>query len=57
MVEKKLFTIKEASEILSVAEITLYRHTKNGNVPSTRIGKRVLIPASYIKVATGEVDA
>ncbi len=55
--EKKLFTVKEASKILSVAEITLYRHTKNGDVPSIRIGKRVLIPITYIEMLTGEINA
>ena len=50
-IEKKLFSIKEASKLLSVSEVSLYRHTKSGRVPSTRIVGRVMIPAAYIKAA------
>jgi excisionase family DNA binding protein len=51
MAEKTLYTIKEAAKLLPVSEITLYRHTKNGDIPTTRIGRKVLIPASYINAA------
>ncbi len=58
MADKKLFTIKEAAKLLSISEITIYRHTKKGDMPSTRIGRRVMIPASYIRAAeAGEVNA
>ena len=51
MAEKTLYTVKEAAKLLPVSEVTLYRHTKNGDIPTTRIGRKVLIPASYIKAA------
>lgn len=46
--EKKFYPVNEAAEKLGVAEITLYRECKKGNIPSKKIGERVVIPGSYV---------
>lgn len=44
----RYYTVKEAAEKLKCSEITLYRQAKAGNVPSKRVGSRVMIPGSYV---------
>jgi excisionase family DNA binding protein len=46
--EKKYYTIKEAASKLNVARLTVYRNTKNGNIPRIQIGSRVMVPASWV---------
>jgi excisionase family DNA binding protein len=43
------FTIKEASEYLEVAEITIRRWVKNGILKSKRIGKNIVFDADILK--------
>lgn len=43
------FTIKEASEYLEVAEITIRRWVKDGILKSKRIGKNIVFDADVLK--------
>ncbi len=43
------FTIKEASEYLEVAEITIRRWVKDGILKSKRIGKNIVFDADILK--------
>lgn len=43
------FTIKEASEYLEVAEITVRRWVKDGILKSKRIGKNIVFDADVLK--------
>jgi excisionase family DNA binding protein len=43
------FTIKEASEYLEVAEITIRRWAKDGILKSKRIGKNIVFDADILK--------
>ena len=47
--QKKYFSISEASKVLRVARITLYRRAQAGEIPIKRIGSRIMIPASYVE--------
>lgn len=46
--EKKFYSITEASSKLGVAEITIYRNAQAGKIPSKKIGKRIMIPGSFL---------
>ncbi len=46
--DKQFFTVAEAAKVLRVSTITIYRNTEKGIIPRAKVGKRVLIPASYV---------
>jgi excisionase family DNA binding protein len=47
MTERKFFTIAETAEILRVSRMTVNRRLRDGTIKKIKIGKRVLIPASF----------
>lgn len=47
--EKKFYKIKEVQAILGVSKSMLYEHVLNGRIPSRRLGKRILIPESFVQ--------
>jgi excisionase family DNA binding protein len=46
---QQFYSVAQAVKSLSVAKLTIYRRTATGEIPSTRIGRKVLIPAAYIE--------
>jgi len=46
--ETAMLTVKEAAQILGIHYHTLYRAVKRGEIQSTKIGKRILIPKNVI---------
>jgi len=42
--EAEVLTIAEAAKVLRVARNTVYQATKRGDIPSIRVGRRILIP-------------
>ena len=46
---KKFFSVKEVAEILGVSKSLIYAKICNGQIPSRRIGRRILVPASYVE--------
>ncbi len=46
---KKFFSVKEVAELLGVSKSLVYSKICNGQIPSRRIGRRILIPASYVE--------
>jgi excisionase family DNA binding protein len=45
----KFYTIDEASLILRVSRITIYRKRKTGEIKTIKFGRRILIPASFLE--------
>jgi excisionase family DNA binding protein len=45
----RFFTIGEAASILRVSRVTIHRKLSSGEIPVTRLGKRVLIPAAWFE--------
>jgi excisionase family DNA binding protein len=43
------FTVAQTAKSLNVSKLTVYRRTVTGEIPSTRIGRKVLIPAAFIE--------
>ena len=56
---KRLLTVKEFCQVARISRTTLHRHMKQGTVPYTKIGGRVLISSRVIDnlaEAAGEHD-
>jgi excisionase family DNA binding protein len=45
----QFYTVAQTAETLNVAKLTVYRRTTTGEIPSTRMGRKVLIPAAFIE--------
>lgn len=41
-------TVAEAAERLRISQVAAYRQIKAGQIPSVRIGRRLLVPAAWI---------
>lgn len=48
MSEKLFYTVRETAAVLCLAEISIYRGTKSGKIPSRKIGGRVLVPRAWL---------
>lgn len=46
--QKKFWSIKELAEWLGVSKSLLYERVYREEIPYKRIGRRILIPASYV---------
>jgi|TARA_R100000501_G_C2629350_1_gene124043 excisionase family DNA binding protein len=44
MTTRQTYTVNETAEILGISRESAFKAVKNGDVPSFRIGKRILIP-------------
>jgi excisionase family DNA binding protein len=45
----QFFTVKEAIKALHISRPTISRRIKTGEIPATKIGSRILIPAVFIQ--------
>ena len=50
--EKKFYSVREAAQILGVAEITAVRWATKGNLRSVKVGGRRLVPVEAIAELT-----
>lgn len=48
MEDKTTYTVGEVAELLDVAEITVRREIKRGNLPHIRIGRAIRITATAL---------
>ena len=49
MSERELtLTVKETGKLLRIGRTNMYSAVKNGQIPSIRIGKRILIPKAAL---------
>lgn len=49
--ERTYYSVKDASKLIGVSAITLYRQCLAGKVPVKQIGSRKMIPGSFIDKA------
>jgi excisionase family DNA binding protein len=45
--DSRFNTIKQAAELLQVSPLTVWRKIQTGEIPSIRMGRRVLIPNEF----------
>ena len=48
--QQKYYSVTEAAKLMSISESALRRLIKAGEVPSVRLGGKILIPASFLEV-------
>ena len=59
MKERKFFTVSQLVEYLRQGVIsrgTIYLMIKKGDIPTVRIGERILIPASWVEQFVANAD-
>jgi excisionase family DNA binding protein len=44
----QFYTMNETGRLLTLSRTTIYNKIKSGEIPTAKIGRRVLIPAAYI---------
>ena len=47
--EKLTYSIREAAKLLGIHQVTAYRMARRGELPSMRLGSRVVVPADALK--------
>ena len=47
--EKLVYSVREAAEVLDVSKSYLYELVKRKEIPSLQLGKRRVIPKSYLE--------
>jgi excisionase family DNA binding protein len=52
--EKKTMTITEAAKVLGIGRNNAYAAARNGDIPTIKIGKRILVPTAPLKKMLGE---
>ena len=58
MTDQHVITVEEAAEILRISRNGAYEAVKRGEIPSIRIGRRVLIPRIALeKMLRAETEA
>ena len=51
---RKLYTPAEAAELLGVGRSTVYELIARGELPGTRVGRRVFVTAATLEMMLGE---
>ena len=49
VMDQKFFSIRQAADVLLISKVTVWRKIQEGEIPSARIGRRVLIPAEFFE--------
>lgn len=49
---KKFYSIKEVAELLAVSKSLLYEKVGKNLIPFKKLGRRILIPASFVEKFT-----
>lgn len=52
--EKQTYTVEEAAEILGLSRNAAYQAANNGDIPTIRIGKRILVPRAALEKRLAE---
>jgi excisionase family DNA binding protein len=57
MANQKVLTVMEASRILRLSRMATYEGVWSGDIPSVKVGRRILVPVAELKAMLGETDA
>lgn len=50
-------TVEQAGELLGVSRRTAYRAARDGEIPTLRLGRRILVPTPRLLAMLGSVPA
>jgi len=53
---KKFYSPKELIEALSISGPTIARRLRDGSIPYTKLGRRVLIPSEFVDGLTAQAN-
>lgn len=53
---KPTVTVEQACEILGVGRNSGYEGVNSGQIPSIRVGRRIVVPTGQLRRLLGEVD-
>jgi excisionase family DNA binding protein len=56
MANQKVLTIMEVSRILRLSRNATYEGVWSGDIPSVKVGKRILVPVAGLKAMLGETN-
>jgi excisionase family DNA binding protein len=45
----KFYSVSKAKELLNVSRLTVYRKIAEKEIPAIRLGRKILIPASFLQ--------
>jgi excisionase family DNA binding protein len=48
-VEQPVMTVDEVAELLSISRASAYEGVKTGEIPSIRIGRRIVVPTAAVR--------
>ena len=46
--ERLTYTVEEAGKLLGLSRMTAYGYVRSGEIPSIRLGKRLLVPKAAL---------
>ncbi len=49
-IKKKFWSVKELATCLQVSKSLIYDKISKNEIPCRRLGKRILIPSSYVEI-------
>ena len=55
-IERLVLTVPEAAEVLGISRTTGYALVANGELPSLRLGRRLVIPIRALEELLGQCD-
>jgi excisionase family DNA binding protein len=56
MMNHKVLTVMEVSRILRLSRMATYEGVWSGDIPSVKVGRRILVPVAGIKAMLGEIE-
>lgn len=54
MVKRKIYTVDQVAKMLGISRNGMYRAIERGEIPSVRIGKRIVVPKHVVHKMLGE---
>ena len=56
-VQRLTYSVDEAAEVLGISRASAYEAVRKGEIPHIKIGKRILIPRSFLESLTKEANS
>jgi excisionase family DNA binding protein len=53
---RNTLTVAEAGEVVGIGRASAYQAANSGDIPTVRIGRRLLVPVAQLKRMLGESD-
>jgi excisionase family DNA binding protein len=53
---RNTLTVAEAGEVIGIGRASAYQAANSGDLPTVRIGRRLLVPVAQLKRMLGEAD-